>query len=210
MPSIPEPDPPPIAAPTAAQKPDPRANIKGTLLIARMKYLRARGAEESERVLRRLSAADQQMLRGMLLPSSWYSAGLLLRLEMTTAAILSRGDRKQLFLDMGRFTADTNLGPSGVQRPYLKEGDPHYLLRNVPRMYSAQHSGGVRTYDEIGPKEATIHTVAGEEANAEDCLTAIGWLKRAIELSGGKIVTVDEPSCRATGAGACVYVCRWA
>ncbi len=210
MPSIPAADPPSAAAPTAGQKLDPHANIKGTLLIARMKYLRARGAEESERVLRRLSAADQQALRGMLLPSSWYPAGLLLRLEMTTAAILSRGNRKQLFLDMGRFSADTNLGPSGVQRPYVKEGDPHYLLRNVPRMYSAQHSGGVRRYEEIGPKEATILTVAGEEPNAEDCLTAIGWLKRAIELSGGKIVTVEETSCRANGAGSCAYACRWA
>jgi uncharacterized protein (TIGR02265 family) len=210
MPSVPTADPPSTAPASAVQRADSRADIKGTLLIARMKYLRARGTEEFERVLRRLSAADQQVLRGMLLPSSWYPVGLLLRLEMTTAAILSRGDRKQLFLDMGRFTAETNLGPTGVQRPYLKEGDPHYLLKNVPRMYSAQHSGGMRTYEQIAPKEATIRTVAGEEANVEDCLTAIGWLKRAIELSGGKIVTIEETSCRASGGDCCTYVCRWA
>jgi uncharacterized protein (TIGR02265 family) len=184
--------------------------VKGTLVIARMKYLRARGDEDAERVLRRLSAADQQVLRGMLLPSSWYPADLLLRLEMTAAAILSRGDRRQLFLDMGRFTAETNLGPTGVQRPYLKEGDPHFLLRNVPRMYSAQHAGGVRSYEESGPKGAVVRTVEGEEPNAEDCLTAVGWLRRAIELSGGRIVTVEETRCRARGADSCEYVCRWA
>jgi uncharacterized protein (TIGR02265 family) len=175
-----------------------------------MKYLRSRGDEDTERVLRRMTAADQQVLRGMLLPSSWYPADVLIRLEMTAAAILSRGDRKQLFLDMGRFTADTNLGPSGVQRSFLKEGDPNYLLRNVPRMYSAQHSGGVRSYEETGARSAVIRTVAGEDPNAEDCLTAVGWLKRAIELSGGKLVTVDEARCRARGAPACEYVCRWA
>jgi uncharacterized protein (TIGR02265 family) len=197
-----------------ALTPVPRSNalgnVKGTLVIARMKYLRARGEEETERVLRRMSGADQQILRGMLLPSSWYPGDMLVRLEMTAAAILSRGDRKQLFLDMGRFTADTNLGPNGVQRPYLKEGDPHYLLRNVPRMYSAQHSGGVRSYEETGPKSATVRTVEGEEPNADDCLTAVGWLKRAIELSGGKIVTVEEAACRARGGACCQYVCRWA
>jgi uncharacterized protein (TIGR02265 family) len=200
----------PRPPPAPAARTGSSGNVKGTLLIARMKYLRSRGDEETERVMRRLSSADQQVLRGMLLPSTWYAADVLVRLEMTAAAILARGDRKQLFLDMGRFTADTNLGPSGVQRPYLKEGDPHYLLRNVPRMYSAQHSGGVRSYEETGTKSATIRTVAGEDPTEDDCLTAIGWLKRAIELSGGKIVTVDESRCRARGGDCCEYVCRWA
>lgn len=211
---------PKAAAPAKPSKPDatpapsrsseaPDGKVKGTLLIARMKYLRSRGADECERVLRRMAAADQQVLRGMLLPSSWYAADLVVRLEMTIVALLARGERKELFLDMGRFTADTNLGPNGVQRPYLKEGDPQYLLHNVPRMYAAQHAGGVRTYEQLETKAATIRTVDGEQPNAEDCLTAVGWLKRAIEISGGKIVTVDETRCRGRGGPCCEYVCRW-
>lgn len=185
-------------------------NVKGTLLIARMKYLRGRGAEEAERVLRRMLSADQKVLRGILLPSTWYPADLLLRLEMTTAAILSQGDTKQLFLDMGRFTADANLGPNGVQRPWVKEGAPHYLLGNMPRMYSSQHTDGTRTYEQTGPRSATIRAFSTDEPTEEDCLTAVGWLKRAIELSGGRIVTVDEMSCRARGGPCCEFICRWA
>jgi hypothetical protein len=195
---------PPTTAPAM-----PAGKVKGTLLLSRMKYLRARGEEACERVLRRMSAADQLLLRGMLLPSSWYDAGLVLRLETTIVALLSRGDRRELFLDMGRFTAETNLGPKGVQRPYLRPDDPHYLLRNVPRMYASQHAGGVRTYDPLEARGAVIRTVQGEDANPEDCLTAVGWLKRAIELSGGRLVTVDELSCRGRGHDTCEYVCRW-
>jgi hypothetical protein len=187
----------------------PAGKVKGTLLISRMKYLRARGPDDSERVLRRMSAEDQQVLRGMLLPSSWYEANLVIRLEMTAVALLSRGERRDLFLDMGRFTADTNLGPNGVQRPYLREGDPHFLLRNVPRMYAAQHAGGVRTYEQLDLKAAVIRTVEGDEPSADDCLTAVGWLKRAVELAGGRIVTVEEKTCRGRGHKACEYVCRW-
>jgi uncharacterized protein (TIGR02265 family) len=184
--------------------------VKGTLLVSRMRYLRARGADEAERVLRRMSSEDQAVLRGMILPSSWYPADLVVRLEMTIAALLSRGDRRQLFVDMGRFTADANLGPNGVQRPYVREGDPHHLLRHVPQMYAAQHGGGTRVSEQTGPTSAVVRTLAGEDATADDCLTAVGWLKRAIEISGGRVVLVEETRCRARGADACEYVCRWA
>lgn len=185
-------------------------NVKGTLVIARMKYLRAQGAEASERVLKRLSQADQAVLRGMLLPSTWYAVDLLMRFEMTIAAVLAQGDRRALFLDMGHFSAETNLGPGGVQRPFLREGDPHFLLQSVPRMYATQHSGGARTYERTGPRAAVIRTLAGEEPDAEDCLTAVGWLKRALELSGCSGVTVTETQCRARAATCCEYACSWA
>jgi hypothetical protein len=183
--------------------------VKGTLVIARMKYLRAQGLDSSERVMRRLSQADQTVLRGMLLPSTWYPADLLMRFEMTIAAVLANGDRRTLFMDMGHFSADTNLGPNGVQRPYLKEGDPHFLLRNVPRMYASQHSNGTRTYEQTGLRGAIVRTLDGDEPDAEDCLTTIGWLRRAVELSGGRAATVDEPQCRAKGASCCEFVVRW-
>lgn len=184
-------------------------NVKGTLVIARMKYLRAQGPEAAERVLRRLAQPDQAVLRGMLLPSSWYAADLLLRLEMTIAAVLANGDRAALFVGMGQFSADTNLGPNGVQRPYLREGDPHFLLRNVPRMYASQHSAGTRTYEQAGARGAILRTLDGGAPDAEDCLTAVGWLRRAIELSGGRAVSVEESQCRGDGAACCEYVCRW-
>ena len=200
----------PLPSPTPTAGPAP-GRVKGTLVISRMKYLRSRGPEETERVLRRLSAEDQNLLRGMLLPSSWYPADVVLRLEMTIVALLSKGERRELFVDMGRFSADANLGAGGVQRPYLRDGDPHFLLRNVPRMYSAQHAGGVRTYEPLTPTGAIVRTLeGGNEPNAEDCFTTVGWLRRAIELSGGKIVTVEETRCRARGAECCEYVCRWA
>ncbi|HET7827223.1 MAG TPA: TIGR02265 family protein [Anaeromyxobacter sp.] len=202
---------PAVGSGAVTKVPAPAGCVKGTLVVARMKYLRALGPDACERVLRRLSQSDQQVLRGMLLPSSWYAADLLVRLEMTIAAVLAKGDRRALFVDMGRFSADTNLGPGGVQRPYLREDDPHFLLRNAPRMFASQHSGGTRTYEQTGPKSAVVRTLdPGAEAGADDCLTAVGWFRRAIELSGGQSVVVDETRCRARGAPCCEYVCRWA
>jgi uncharacterized protein (TIGR02265 family) len=183
--------------------------VKGTLLIARMKYLRAQGVDSAERVLRRLSEEDRRVLADALLPSSWYSAGVLLRLETTIAALLAFGDRHQLFRDMGRFSAETNLGQAGIQRAYLRDGDPQFLLRHVPQMYGAQHDTGRREYVQTGERSAVLRTLEAEEVRVDDCLTTIGWLERGVELSGGRAVRVVEQECRARGGAACEYHCEW-
>jgi uncharacterized protein (TIGR02265 family) len=183
--------------------------VKGTLLVARMKFLRSRGEADAERVLKRLSADDQALLRAMLLPSSWYPAGVLLRLEMTAAAILSKGDRRQLLREMGRFTAETNLSPTGVHRPFVREREPHFLLENLPRIYGAQHSSGSRTCERTGATAAVVRHYDVGEAEPDDCLTTAGWLQRAVEISGGSGVMVDEFQCRGRGAPHCEFRISW-
>lgn len=184
--------------------------VKGTLLISRMNYLRAQGPESAERVLRRLTVADQATLKAQLDPAAWYPADLLIRVELTIAALLARGDRSAMFLAMGRHTAEANLGPAGVHRAFLREGEPHHLLRSVPTLYAASHTSGSRTYEASGVRAAVIRTHGAEETTPDDCLTAVGWLGRAIELSGGKTVKVVETHCRSRGASSCEYRCEWA
>jgi uncharacterized protein (TIGR02265 family) len=192
-----------------APGPRPGDKVKGTLLLARLKFVKARGPDATERVLRRLSAADQAVLRGVLLPSTWYPADLLARLELTAAALLAQGSRPSLFTEMGRFSAATNLASGGMQRPYLREGDPHFLLANVPRMYTSQHSVGHRTYEKVADQAALIRSFDEEPFSADDCRTTAGWLEEAVTLSGGRRARVDELKCRSRGAAHCEFHCSW-
>ncbi len=199
--------------PTRLTPPSPERDarrVKGTLIAARLRFLKSRGPETFDRVVNRMSAEDQTLLRGMILPSSWYSADMLQRLELTAAAIVARGDQRALFLEMGRYTAQTNLGPTGVQRAYVRADDPHFILSNVPRMYVTQHTDGNRTYEKLSPQSAVIRSYLQDPPRQEDCLTTLGWMSRAIECSGGRDVRVEETLCRAKGAPHCEFRCRWA
>ena len=184
------------------------SRIRGTVLRARLQYVRDHGGEERLReVLGRLSEADRAELAGMILPVAWYSLALNLRLDAAIAAVLSPGDPKRVFLEMGRASADANL--TGNQRPYVREGDPHFLLSAAPRIYATYYAVGRRTYEKVGEKSVILRTFDAETVSANDCLTVVGWHVRAIELCGGRDVKVVETQCRAQGAPHCEYHCDW-
>jgi hypothetical protein len=189
---------------------DNTGRIKGTLLLSRMKYLRVQGQAIVDAVLGRLAPDDRAIVDGLLLlPSGWYPEEVLKRLDAAMTATLTNGKRAAMLLDLGQFSADMNLGPRGVLRPYVREDDPHHLLREVPRIHASQHGAGRRTYERIGEKAAVIRTLAGDGFEGDDCLTTVGWLQRAIELCGGRSVQVSELTCLARGALCCEYLCEW-
>jgi hypothetical protein len=181
------------------------SRIKGHILLSRLQYVRETvGEARLMEVLATLPAEDRAVLTGMILPVTWYPLDLNLRLDSAIATVLSPGDRSRVFLEMGRASAEQNL--KGVHRPYLREGDPHFLLAAAPRIYAAYYAVGTRSYQRVGEQAALLRTEGAEIVSATDCLTVIGWHQRAIELCGGREVKVEETQCRARGGP---KVCNW-
>ncbi len=186
----------------------PASRVKGALLEARIDLVRRRGGEPAlEKVLSRLPKEDQQVLRGLVVRVAWYPLELLLRLDEAMAGVLSPGDAGSLYREMGRSSAELNL--RGPQAPFVREGDPHYVLRHAPQIYSAYHDRGRRTYEQTGPRSAVLRTFEAREVDAKDCLTAVGWIERALEISGAREPKVTETLCRARGDPHCEYRCEW-
>jgi hypothetical protein len=52
-------------------------------------------------------------------------------------------------------------------------------------------------------------TYDAETFSAPDCLSVIGWYKRALELCGVRGVAIREDECRAKGGAVCRYQIRW-
>lgn len=184
------------------------AQVKGTIIAARLAFVRARGGELLlERVLARLSEADRKTLSGLILVTSSYPFPLNLRLDKAIADELSPGDPDKVFLEMGRASADVNL--AGPQRLFLRQGDPHYLLSFTESIYGYYYSQGKRTCEKTGPNTALLVTTGAERQTPGDCLTVIGWYTRGIEMSGGTDVKIAHPVCAALGASRCEYLASW-
>lgn len=191
-----------------AQAGDQSPRVKGALLGARLTFVRERGGDKAlGKVLARLPPPDREVLGGWILPTTWYPLDLAQRLDDAIARVLSPGDRGRIFLEMGRQSAQASL--TGAEAPFVKVGDPHFFLANVPRMYATHHSRGRRTYQRTGDASAVIRTFDAERVSQDDCLTVVGWLERALQLSGASAPRVTESACRSGGAPHCEYRCEW-
>lgn len=186
---------------------DSEPQVVGGLLLARLEYLRHHGGSALlERVLARLDAPDAEVLRGPILPVSWYPRQLRLGVDEAIVSLVSRGDRADVLVGMGRASADAIL--DGAK--FIKHGVPQFFLEAVPRLYRAHHTVGRRVYQPLGENEGIIRTFDADGLVVpDDCWTVVGWLQRGLELSGADAVLVTETSCRAAGGPCCEYHCEW-
>jgi uncharacterized protein (TIGR02265 family) len=179
--------------------------VKGGALASRLAFVRAeRGDDAVERVLARLPEEDRKACTPIL-AGGWYSFELNQRLDDAIAAEMGIGEN--IFLVIGEKSAEHNL--NGPHRAMLSPGDPHGLLRRAPQIYQMYYDAGRRTYERAGDKKAALRTFDAPTFSRHDCLTVVGWHRKAIEMCGGANARVTETKCRAKGAECCEYVCEW-
>lgn len=179
--------------------------VKGGALLSRLAFVREhRGEDGVQKVLARLPEADRGLC-AQVLTGGWYPFELNEKIDQAVAAEMGMGDN--VFLLMGEKSALQNLG--GPHKAMLSIGDPHGLLRRTPQIYQMYYDVGRRSYDHSGEKKAILRTYDAPTFSRPDCLTVVGWHRKAIEMCGGTKVRVTETQCRAKGAEHCEYVCEW-
>jgi hypothetical protein len=182
--------------------------IKGSVLRTRLALIdELQPGEGRARVLARLTEDERRELDSPL-PSSWYPFELGRRLDEAIVAVIG-GGRTEFFEKLGEASADKNLGPSGVHRRFLVAGDPHAFLEKTPLIYSYYYDQGRREYQKLSEREAVLVTYDAETFSAPDCLTVVGWYRRALAMCGASSPVVVEEQCRAAGAAVCSYRLSW-
>ena len=183
-------------------------SVKGSVLRSRLALVVDLAPEDGrERVLSRLTPAERDTLTS-LLASAWYPFELGKRLDEAIVEVLG-GGRPEFFEKLGEASADKNLGPGGVHRSFLVAGDPQAFLAKAPLIYSYYYDRGRRDYEKTGDTQAILTTRDAETFSAPDCLTVVGWYRRALAMCGARSPRVVEEECRARGGSVCRYRLTW-
>jgi uncharacterized protein (TIGR02265 family) len=181
--------------------------IKGAVLKSRLAFVEEHGgADGLHRVLDALPEEDRHALRA-LLTVQWYPFDLGRRLDDAIVGVLGAG-RQEFFLRLGEASADRNLGT--IHKTFLVPGNPHAFLAKAPQIYALYYETGRRDYQRSGDTSGVLTTHDADAFSVPDCLTVVGWHRRALELCGATEVRVVEEECRAKGGAVCRYRVSWA
>ena len=180
--------------------------VKGAVLRSRLGFVEERfGKDAVTRVLASLDADDQKKLR-LILSAGWYPFELGKRLDDAIVRVLGDG-KPEFFEKLGEASATQNLG--GVHESYLTPGQPHALLEKADAIYKTYYDTGRREYKKTGEKSGELTTYDAETFSVPDCLTVVGWHRRALEMCGARNVRIVEDECRAKGGAVCRYRIAW-
>ena len=183
------------------------ATVKGTVLQARKAFVGERfGDAALEKVLASLSADDQKILRGIILPLGWYPADTCNHFDEAIINSIG-GDARKAFWELGRQSAEHNLGK--FQAAYLRGKNPLTFLAQTPAIYRLYYEVGSREFQPTGEKSGVMITSGAEGVTVGDCLTVMGWHERALEMVGARNLKITHPICRASKGDVCRYEISW-
>jgi len=181
--------------------------VKGTTLKARKTFVLEEFSENAwNSVLEVLPEADREVLGNVIPPASWHDFELNKRLDAAICEVLAHGDPK-IFEVIGAWSARINLG--GPHKAFVSHGDAAQLMRSTSRIYGFYYDVGSRRWESTGPTSGVMTTYDAKTFSEEDCLTVIGWYKKALEMCNAKNIQIEEVACRARGDEFCRYEISW-
>ncbi len=180
--------------------------VKGSVLKSRLAFVEQRfGHEGLQKVMKSLDPEDRRALENVL-PVAWLDFEFGRRLDDAIVRVLG-GGRVEVFERLGEASAEANL--TSVHSAFLAPGHPHAFLEKAPQIYNMYYQTGRREYEKTGDKEGVLTTFEAETFSKPDCLTVIGWYRRALEMCGAKNPRIVEEECRARGGEVCRYRVSW-
>lgn len=180
--------------------------IKGTILKSRLAFVEQYwGRPGLERVLAVLEPDDRRALE-QVLTVKWYPFEIGRRLDAAIVDVLGDG-KTDVFERLGAASADVNL--TTLHKNFLTPGKPHVFLGKAAQIYRFYYETGSREYEPTGELSGRLVTRDAETFSTPDCLTVIGWYRRALEMCGAAGVEIREEACRARGDDVCRYEVRW-
>jgi len=179
---------------------------KGSILKSRLEFVRKEIGEDGLATLMESLPEEDRKVLGRLVAVAWVDFEVGKRLDEAIVQALGGGSTR-FFERLGEESAVVNLGT--LHSAFLAPGNPQGFLAKAPQIYRLYYDVGWREYEQTGECEGILTTHDAETFSETDCLTVIGWYRKALELCGAKNVHIREEECRASGGSVCKYRVTW-
>jgi hypothetical protein len=172
--------------------------VKGTAIVATLDYVRARHGDDGyRRVLEAVTPAARQMIKGVVLPSTWYPIGPALFEPTQAVCDLFHGGDPRGAWEVGRASAESAL--TGIYKALLVFVSPRTVVERGPGILSNYYRPLKIEVKQIDTSKFRLEMALDEPSPVFDRRVA-GWAERALEMAGAKDLAVDIVRSAASGA----------
>lgn len=181
------------------------ARIKGTKVTSKLAYVRdVHGEDAAQAVLGALPREDRRRVSSVL-EIGWYPQELYERLLVALVDGVGGGDERELDR-VGAHSAERQ--SRGAYSVYFRGKNPGDLLEGMPSMHAMLNDPGEMRVERRRDGHVTL-LVGSPRGEVHSCRVARAFYRRAVELCGGREVTVREVECSGRDAPACRFEIRW-
>ena len=136
-----------------------------------------------------------------------YPAGLLKALAAAITDIIPPAGPEPSITELVRKVSHRHL--SMAMTIVLKVGTPSFIVRHFPGIWNMFFNRGMMLVKSLAGNTADIELIDNQDYDQGICAGTIGWLRGAVEKSGGKNVAVSHTMCRFRGEQTCLFKLRW-
>ncbi len=180
-------------------------NVKGSALRARVQWAQQKGPDALRDFMTALEPTTRTAIERGILVSDWYPFAQFLELNLVLDRQHGKGDLA-LCRELGRFACDVNL--KTLYRLFFKLGSVKFIIGRCAAAWRVNYSAGEMQVAGLEDEWACLRVIGVPEPHRAHCLSVGGWIERACELSGGKVLDWTE-RCRLLGDAECEFELRW-
>ena len=183
-----------------------QAQIKGTMLLAHLDWLRKQGKDPATALVPLLAPDVAQILTRSILATAWISLRSLIAVDRAIATVVNTPG-EDVFRELGRFSASSNL--AGVYAAFAT-AEPHRFFTRQAMLHDRFQNFGASAYQEAGPRAGVMRLTKYTEYSPVFCLSAVGYYQGALEtMKAPGPIRIRESECTCAGDEACTFEVSW-
>lgn len=183
-----------------------RAQIKWTMLLAHLDWLKQQGIDPGKALAPLLPPDVAQNVTHSIPPTPWIALRSLIAVDRAIAAVVKRPS-DDVYRELGRFSAVSNLARAYAS---FASADPHRFFTQQATLHQTFQNFGTSAYEEKGPRRGVMRLTRYSEYSPVFCLSAVGYYQGALEtMKAPGPIRIHEAECTCAGDAACTFELSW-
>jgi hypothetical protein len=162
--------------------------IKGSAIKETIDQIKTRAGEDAfRRILGLLDQESQNVLRGEIFSSSWYSLDVFTRFLEVEIRVLANGNEEMITRGA---EAVNERQLRGIYKAFVKVGSPEFVIERLAAVHTTFFQGVSVNVESLGRGKVLIRYTGFETQHRLIGFAIIGFFNKALELSGTKDVAI--------------------